>query len=285
MVKLVCWNIDKKICAWHELISMKEKGEADVALLQEAGHPPKALKEKLEVDETMFSDPLGFRQLPLIVGLSDNVTIETYRQVRPVAELPEDAIGVSDIGTIAAAKVTPVDKPDDTFIAVSMYARWLFPHPSAAGKGIISVNSAHRIISDLATFVGNYPAPHRILAAGDLNMFYGACGKKLSVPKWERTVWDRMFALGMNFMGPQQPNGRPPEPEIVPDDVPADTKNVPTFYQKKNGGPETVANQLDYVFASCGFHKQVSTCARNGIKDWGCSDHCRLMITVRPMGS
>lgn len=76
------------------------------------------------------------------------------------------------IGTIAVAKVTPVGKPDKAFIAVSMYARWLKSHPYAPGDWSVSVNSAHRIISDLATFIGNTnPASHRILAAGDLNMF------------------------------------------------------------------------------------------------------------------
>ena len=38
--------------------------------------------------------------------------------------------------------------------------------------------------------------------------------------------------------------------------------------------------KLDYVFASKGFHEQVTARALNGIAEWGPSDHCRLLITV-----
>ena len=282
-MKIVCWNVNKSVEPWRWLARMAKEGDADVALLQEAGHPPGDLIGSLELDDRMFWHPLGFDRLPVVVKLSDAVTVEPYRLMPLLQQLPKDAMGVSDIGTIAAAKVTPVGEPDGAFIAVSMYARWLKSHPSAPGDWIISTNSSHRIISDLAVFIGHTdPATHRILAAGDLNMFYGAVGEKLSVPVWERTVWERMQALGMEFMGPQQPNGRPPEPGIIPKDVPAETRNVPTIYYQttKGAGPKTAANQLDYAFASRGFDRQVSVRAMNGIEEWGPSDHCRLMITV-----
>ena len=89
-----------------------------------------------------------------------------------------------------------------------MYARWLYSHAIAPGDWSVSANSVHRFISDLATFIGNIkPEIHRILAAGDLSMIYGAIGKSISVPEWEHTVWGRMQALGLEFMGPQQPHG------------------------------------------------------------------------------
>ena len=40
MFKLVCWNINKQAAPWDSLTKMVERGEADVALLQEAGEPP-----------------------------------------------------------------------------------------------------------------------------------------------------------------------------------------------------------------------------------------------------
>ena len=86
-----------------------------------------------------------------------------------------------------------------------------------------------------------------------------------------------MKALDMKFMGPQQPNGRAPEPGVAAVDAPADTRNVPTF---THGGAEQAATQLDYVFASRGFHEQVTARALNRIAEWGPSDHCRVMITV-----
>ena len=277
VVKVVCWNIDKRIKPWYWLEQMAKQGEADVAILQEAGHTPGNLIGTLKVDDKVFWHPLSFDRLPLIVQLSDNVTVEAYRQLPPIQRLPADAIGVSDIGTIAAAKVAPVGKPDQAFIAVSMYARWLNSHPHAYLDWIISVNSAHRIISDLATFIGTTnPAKHRILAAGDLNMFYGAITPEAV---WERSVWDRMQALGLEFMGPQQPNGHPPAPVIKMVGVPTDSKNVPTFHTIKES-PKEAKRQLDYAFASKGFHQQVTVRAMNGIEEWGPSDHCRLMITI-----
>ena len=133
---------------------------------------------------------------PLVVNLSDRVAVEPSQQIPPIRDLGEDAIGASDIGTAAAARVIPHDDEDEAFVAVSMYARWLSPHPSINAKSSrsdYSDASAHRIISDLSTFIDRSdPAAHRILAAGDLNMFYGATGRKRSLPKRAPTVWERM---------------------------------------------------------------------------------------------
>ena len=63
--------------------------------------------------------------------------------------------------------------------------------------------------------------------------------------------------------------------------MPEDTKNVPTFYSiPHKQTPATARNQLDYVFASRGFHESVSVRAMNGVEEWGASDHCRLLIEV-----
>ena len=109
-------------------------------------------------------------------------------------------------------------------------------------------------------------------------MFCGATGSTLAAPVRERTVWDRFAALGLEFMGPQAPNGRPsktPQP-----DVPADTKNVPTYYTKGKKSASNADRQLDYAFASRGFHETVTARALNGVAEWGPSDHCRLMIEI-----
>ena len=111
----------------------------------------------------------------MVVNLSDRVDVEWFRQVGPIGEPTEDEIAVSGIGTITAARITPQDSPP--FIAVSMYARWIRPHPSTKSGWRVGYQdgSAHRIISDLSAFIGSADPPtHRILAAGDLNMIYGA---------------------------------------------------------------------------------------------------------------
>ena len=152
------------------------------------------------------------------------------------------------------------------------------PHPSTETRWRVGASdvSAHRILSDLSAFIGHEdPSRHRILAVGDLNMFYGATGHKLSMPTREKTVWDRMAALGLEFLGPQAPNGR--QPSMSQPDVPPDTKNVPTWRQN---GRKEADRQLDYAFASRGFHESVTVRALNEIDEWGSSDHCRLLMEV-----
>ena len=196
--------------------------DADVALLQEAGSVPSDVADKVDTGpvehwdshvwnsrwfEGRFSSL--FDRWPMVVRLSDRVKIEWFKQVSTISELQDDEIAVSGIGTIAAARVIPKDAPP--FIAVSMYARWIKPHPSAKSRWFVGYQdgSAHRIISDLSTFIGSTnPATHRIIAAGDLNMIYGATdNNSLALPARDRTVTDRMDALGLEFMGPLYPDG------------------------------------------------------------------------------
>ena len=247
MIKVVSWNIGKREKPWRQLVQMAREGDADLALLQEAGSPPGDLVDWIEYVDEVFWNRQLYDRWPLVVKLSDRITVEPYRQVPPTSDLGEDMIGVSGIGTIAAGRVIPRDNEQEAFVAVSMYARWLRPHPSTKSSWGVGYSdaSAHRIISDLSAFIGHSdPTKHRILAAGDLNMFYGAIGSRLSLPKRDRTVWDRMQALGLEFLGPQAPHGR--RAGTVSDDVSPDTRNVPTYYHP-GSGPETAVNQLDYA--------------------------------------
>ena len=280
MVKIVCWNIDKRKEPWNRLNEMAERGEADVALLQEAGEPPNEFAHLYKND--IFWDGSYYDRWPLVVQLSERVNVEWFRQVPPFSELDDLEIGASGIGTLAAARVTPRDQQQEAFVVVSMYARWIKFHPLTGHQRSVGASdvSAHRILSDLSTFIydDRDRSKHRVLAAGDLNMFYGATGRGLSMPIRERIVWDRFAALGLEFLGPQAPHGR--QAIEAPPDVPVGTKNVPTHFNK---GAESVAGakrQLDYVFASRGFHEKVKVRALNGVEEWGPSDHCRLLIEV-----
>lgn len=89
------------------------------------------------------------------------------------------------------------------------------------------------------------------------------------MPARDQTVFCRMAAIGLEFLGPQAPNGR-----RVPNTktVPLDTQNVVTYKDF----------QLDYAFASRGFHKSVKVRALNEVDNdsWGSSDHCRLLIEI-----
>ena len=286
MIRIVSWNINTRRAAWDRLLRM----DADVALLQEVGNG--RAKEVTDVytgprehwDSHVWNSCWykgRFRHLlnrwPMVVKLSEKVEIEWFKQVSPISLTEKDEIAVSGIGTIAAARVIPKDA--EPFIAVSMYARWKETHTSVIGNVTYPDGSAHCIISDLSTFIGNTdPSSHRILAAGDLNMTYGTLDNfPKSLALREQTVWDRMQALGLEFLGPQLPHGR--KAKHSSEWLPSDTKNVPTYYSAKQK-PETAKNQLDYVFASRGFHEGVKVRALNEVECWGPSDHCRLLIEV-----
>ena len=287
MIRIVSWNISKRTAPWRELVQMACQGNADVALLQEAGNPPADLADSVQYRNEDFWRGYEYEGRPiydrwcLVVQLSERVDVEWFTAVPPISELGEQDIGVSSIGSIAAAKVTPRDRPaKQAFIAVSMYARWMKPHPRTRTPWRVGASdvSAHRILSDLSAFIGHEdPSRHRILAAGDLNMIYGATGRSLSLPTRDRTVWERMAALGLEFLGPQVPDGW--QPSARQPDAPPDTKNVPTWVHPGRHH-EKADRQLDYAFASRGFHEQVRVRALNRTGEWGPSDHCRLLIEV-----
>ena len=284
MITVVCWNIAGRKQPWRQLLGMK--ADVDVAILQEARKPPKDVAPHVEVGPTDHWHSIDYPRWPMIARLSDRVKVDWFTPVA-VAQtgtskriMEETQIAVSDVTTIAAARIHPADtKP---FVAVSMYTRWLKPHPSVESKWGVGYSdaSAHRIISDLSGFIGDVdPSSHRILAAGDLNTFYGALDDNPQVlAARDRTVFDRMQALGFEFLGPQYPNGRrPAEP---PPKMPEDSKNVPTYFHPSRKSPANARDQLDYVFASRGFHELVRTRALNGVDEWGASDHCRILVEV-----
>ena len=267
--------------------------DVDVALLQEAGNYPADVADNVDTGPDANWDANRWnsnwwegrwRKLydrwAKVVRLSDQVDVEWFKQVSPISGVREDEVAVSGIGTIAVARVTP--RSTRPFIVVSMYAFWVYPHPSTHSKWGVgySDGSAHRIISDLSAFIGSTdPSTHRILAAGDLNTFFGATDdNRLVLAARDRTVFARMDALGLEFLGPQAPDGGH-QADPPPSGLPPDTRNVPTF-RSNSKKPETARNQLDYVFASRGFHEQITVRALNSPDEWGPSDHCRIRIDI-----
>ena len=297
MTRVVCWNMSWKREPWQTLARMRD--DVDVALLQEVCRVPDDVADHVDIgphddrdawDSCLWKSDrqprkwnFQRRRWPKIAKLSNRVRLEWFKPVLACDPVSEHEFLVSDPHTIAAARVSPLEDDSEPFIVVSMYAHWKGPHPSTGRKDAQSDASAHRIISDLSTFVAHADRmPHRILAAGDLNIDYGLdydWGKSGKSRLWYarcRTVWDRMEALDLEYMGPRYPNGRRADP--TPEHLPPETKNVPT-----QCAPKSVPRlQLDHVFASRGFHETVQTRALNGVgvDEWGPSDHCRLLIDV-----
>ena len=264
---------------WDVLFGM----DADVALLQEVKSYPDDIPPDVEMDTRPLHEPWDdehFDRWPTIVRLSNRVKVDWFKRILPFYSLKSDEIGVSGIGTVAAARVTSYDAEIPPFIVASMYARWMFPNSSTSSKWSVGFadGSAHRIISDLSAFIGSHdPSTHRILAAGDLNTVYGVTTDyPQDLPERNQSIFDRFQALGFEFVGPQSPYGR--MADSIPKYLAPDTKNVPTFALHKKA--ENAVDQLDYVFASRGFHETVQTCALNRIDEWGPSDHCRILAEV-----
>ena len=280
MTKIVCWNIRKSKAPWDELLAM----DADVGLIQEAGKIPPDIRSRIDTGSNTTSDQWyyldDFDRWPLVVKLSDRVKVEWFKRVVPrYNSAAPDEMVVSDAGTIAAARVIPRDQ--EAFIVVSMYSRWLRPHVSTPTKWGVGYSDAstHRIISDLSAFIGSSdPTTHRIIAAGDLNTIYECTDTALVIPTRDKTVFDRMDGLGLEFLGPRYPHGVRKTP--TPKGLPSDTLNVPTYYTVRARKPENARHQLDYVFASRGFHNSITTRALNDPDEWGSSDHCRILIEI-----
>lgn len=199
-------------------------------------------------------------------------------RVRPLGEAKGDELAVSRPGSLAVATVTRRGL-SDPLVVVSVYAPWERPVPYDERGWIYADASAHRLISDLSVLVSNQ-AKHRIVIAGDWNILHGY-GEQGS-PYWGQryqTVFDRMEALGFEFVGPKQPNGRAadPRPAELPDELVS--VDVAT-YRTRPKDPASGQRQLDFVFASQSIADAVTVRALNGPDEWGPSDHCRIEIEV-----
>ena len=271
-LKILSWNIAGMIEPWRTLVDM----DADVALLQEAGWPPADVANGIQVD----SAPWGTAGLDAarswrtaIAKLSDSAKVE-WIDAKPLDYAAPGELAVSRMGTLTAARVEA--QGIEPFVAVSMYALWTKPLASIGSGWIVPDASAHRLVSDLSVFIGRQSG-HRVLAAGDLNILhgYGDYGNEYWAGRYA-SVFDRMEALGLPFVGPQHPNGLQADP--WPEELPRDSKNVPTFRSGNN--PDNAKRQLDFVFASEGMADSVCVRALNEPEQWGPSDHCQIEITV-----
>jgi endonuclease/exonuclease/phosphatase family metal-dependent hydrolase len=198
-----------------------------------------------------------------------------WLEPKPIEYAQPSELAVSRLGTLAAAIVTRPTGKD--LIVASVYAPWEQPHRITGSGWIYADGSAHRVISDLSSLIGQEKR-HRIIAAGDLNILYGygEHGNAYWASRYA-SVFSRMSALGLSFVGPQAPNGRCADP--WPNELPPTSNNVPTYYASQQT-PTTATRQLDFVFASINLASNVRTRALNDPNAWGPSDHCRVEIEI-----
>jgi endonuclease/exonuclease/phosphatase family metal-dependent hydrolase len=273
LVKLIAWNIARREDAWRWLLD----SDADIALVQEATEPPADVAGKLELDPSPWRTAGAGLNQPwrtAVVKLSNQVEVH-WLEAKPIEDARPGELAVSRPGTLAAAILTPL--AGEALIVVSIYAPWEKPNSITGSGWIYADGSAHRIISDLSALIGQQTG-HRILAAGDLNILYGyGEGGNAYWASRYTTIFSRMSALGLSFVGPQVPDGRRADP--WPDELPLTSNNVPT-YHTKHQTPITATRQLDFVFVSNSLTEHVRVKALNEPDQWGPSDHCRVEIEI-----
>jgi hypothetical protein len=273
-MKIISWNIAHRIEPWNQLVDM----QVDVALLQEAAEPPPEILKHITVDsEPLVTYRSGTESLLLtaVVKLSDNVDVE-WIKTAPLGKAQSGQLAVSRPGTLSAAIVS--DNSGFSLMLISVYGLWERPHKLTQSSWIYADASVHRLISDLSIFIGNQFG-HQMLVAGDFNILHGdgEHGSQYWASRYA-TVFSRIEALGLKFLGPQTPNGRQADP--WPTELPASSKNVPTFYTNHQT-PKSATRQLDFVFASEGIADRVRVAALNQPDDWGPSDHSRILIEIK----
>ncbi|MEO7658789.1 MAG: endonuclease/exonuclease/phosphatase family protein [Pyrinomonadaceae bacterium] len=273
MLTILSWNMAHRSKLWHTLPT----SGADVALLQEACEPPHDMTSILDLDDEPWRTE-GAKQRrwkTAIVGLNLSAKINRLKP-QPLFEVKDGDFGVTRLGTIAAAHVKD-PHTSEIYTLVSMYSVWEKPHLSTGSDWIYADSSVHRLISDISSLVGQERG-HRIIVAGDLNILYGygEFGNKYWAARYG-TIFNRFKSIGLEFVGPQSPNGRQADPWPV--ELPTDSLNVPTYYTNRQS-PQTATRQLDFVFASTDIAGRVKVKAVNLVEEWGGSDHCRIKIEI-----
>lgn len=269
-IRIISWNVCRSPRAWQVLIDQR----ADVGLLQEAQAPPPQTAKRIQLDTAPWSTGAAANRnwRTAVAGLSSRVDVLPWSLASLDSPSP-GALGVSLKGTLAVADVKMVET-GETITVASMYGTW--ERPACSSSWIYADASVHRLISDLSAVIGSQRG-HRIIVAGDLNILngYGESGSSYWQSRYA-TVFSRMEALGLTFVGPQAPDGGY-QAEPWPPELPKGSRNVPT-YRTAVDRPETATRQLDFVFASHALESRLRVSALNSPEDWGPSDHCRILI-------
>lgn len=251
-------------------------GEIDIALLQEA-RPPRTMTGLQVIpsrSESWFT--AGRSDRPWRTAIVNVSTQYEFIEIptAPIGEAAVDDVEVSRYGSLTLASVRKDGR--EVLRVGSAYAAW--ERPPGARNPLYADASAHRLLSDLAQLLhSSKPVP--TLISGDWNLLHGY--SEGNVPYWEhryQEFFDRARTIGLEFAGPQYPNGVQADP--WPDELPKDSKNVPTYARVK-GDLSTASRQLDFVFCTPDLLSRTSVTALNSAEHWGPSDHARVLIEIR----
>ena len=103
MINVVSWNVGKHKAPWRELVRMTGDGDADVALVQEAGSPPGDVVDLVGDDDHVFWNRHVYDRWPLVVQLSDS----NHGQVVPARPADQRPRGGPPSASVASASSPP----------------------------------------------------------------------------------------------------------------------------------------------------------------------------------
>ncbi|MGH9151117.1 MAG: hypothetical protein ACRD03_01650 [Acidimicrobiales bacterium] len=280
-MRLWSWNLNGAFQLRQDVIDFLTAADADLVLAQEAR--PSVTRAGFRIVSP--SGAVGVR------GENSHFAAVLHRGDGEVSAVPElvpledarwDQLGVTVPGSLAAAALYP--EGYDPITVISAYCPWEGPGLKwQRGSGlVISEANAHRVVSDISMLaqVVDHPDEHRVLVAGDWNILYGYGeeGSGYWAARYS-TVFERMRTLGFEFCGPAAPDGGRQADPWPHDELPTDSLCVPTFHPSQRT-PAGATRQLDFVFASKAIAPGVRTTARNGLEEWGPSDHCVIQIDL-----
>ena len=272
-IRLISWNINRQKNAWKFLAD----SDADVALLQEASAPPEGLDLEVISGGEWFTAGYKKRKFSTaVVRCSQRLDVSPEPKAVALQDAVKGQVALSRPGSLQLATIRS-DSLAAPIIVVSAYSVWEDSVDTTESAWLYADASAHRLISDLSVLF-THEREHRIIVVGDWNVLHGYSENGSTY--WEaryRTVFDRMEAIGLRFVGPQQPNGLP---AIDPaEELPKESLDVPTYRSKKKN-PESARRQMDFAFASETIADSLTVWALNGVDEWGPSDHCRILVEI-----
>ncbi|MGE3675249.1 MAG: hypothetical protein AB7K71_36610, partial [Polyangiaceae bacterium] len=121
LLRIVSWNIAHKTSAWDTLV--RSDTPVDVALLQEAVPPPMSLLVKTIPGRDGSWTTAGGRRnfCAAVARISEHVRM-TAVDSASLADANSDQVGVSRLGTLAAADIA-IDG-EEPITLVSLYGSW-----------------------------------------------------------------------------------------------------------------------------------------------------------------
>lgn len=236
--------MNRNPAAWSYLPQLGERHGIDVFLLQEAGRPEK-VPPGFEVEPNP-AQPELWKILPhrpycsAIASVQATVTL-TPRRATPLSEARVDwgEFVASHPGQFCAVDVKSPE--GETITVVSLYGIW--DKIPQTGQ-LFADATLHRAISDLAVLFDQRHADK--VLAGDLNVWHAYEG---SGERWARrfqVVFDRLFAHGLELLGPFRREGRPPLEGCTCGSE--DCRHVDTFRYNRN--PAATPYQNDFIFGT-----------------------------------